>query len=762
MTKQHIPAHLQGLLNGLRWRIRAYVFAEGLCLALVWVALTFWAGLALDYLPVMVGASEMPRGVRLVLLIAIAAILAYVLYRWVLRRVFVSLHDRSMAVLLERRFQAFNDGLLTAVELGDTPNYSADMLGHTRDDALAKTESVDLSQVFRYTPLASKFAFACLLLLPVGGFYFTNQDAFQLWVNRLYFLADEPWPRNTQVEVVGIQLERDEVGPGEENVESLTAFDEQQVKVAKGSSFSILVRANANKVIPDYCSIYYRTDEGDRGTITMSKIGRVRDDYQTYIYSGKPFSSILSSLDFDVRGNDHRIRDFRIAVVDSPTIIDTKIYSVYPDYMVNQELSLWLPRTVDLAPGTLVPRGTNVTLQFRANKSLESARIYNVNSQETVEVKVSNQAERAQFEFDAGVLMTNLNLEIRLTDADGVTSESPYRVLVGTEEDQAPMVDVRLRGISNAITADAMLPAKGTIDDDYGVERTWFEVLVNDGEKHELPVTLENGRDLQATLDFRDQRSQVNGIVLKPTDTVTFEIRAADRFNLEGNLPNVGISDRYQLDVVTPDELLALLDRRELGLRRRFEQTLEELTLMRDSLIRLQPDPADSTPENPDSDEEAVDPQRQASLRLIRVQRALTDTLKASQEVDGVANSFDEIRLEIENNRVDAQDRKTRLKEQIADPLHLVVDNLFPQLQQQLKQLEDEVNDPAKSPEATQAAITQANNILLELDNVLQKMLELETFNELLKIVRSLIDDNEDLMKKTRDQQRKSALDLLK
>ena len=109
-----IPARL---LAGLRWRIRLYVWLEGLALAVIWLGLMFWISLGLDYLPVLVGASEMPAVARGVLLVGTAAVLAWLLYQFVLRRAFVRLADRSMALLLERKFTGFHDSLVTAVEM---------------------------------------------------------------------------------------------------------------------------------------------------------------------------------------------------------------------------------------------------------------------------------------------------------------------------------------------------------------------------------------------------------------------------------------------------------------------------------------------------------------------------------------------------------------------------------------------------------------------------------------------------------------------
>ena len=57
----HLAADIRSVLARLRRRIRAYVWIDGLALGVIWLGATFWIGLAIDYLPVTLGASEMPR-----------------------------------------------------------------------------------------------------------------------------------------------------------------------------------------------------------------------------------------------------------------------------------------------------------------------------------------------------------------------------------------------------------------------------------------------------------------------------------------------------------------------------------------------------------------------------------------------------------------------------------------------------------------------------------------------------------------------------
>ena len=52
--------------------------------------------------------------------------------------------------------------------------------------------------------------------------------------------------------------------------------------------------------------------------------------------------------------------------------------------------------------------------------------------------------------------------------------------------------------------------------------------------------------------------------------------------------------------------------------------------------------------------------------------------------------------------------------------------------------------------------------MLLKLDEVLQRMLELETYNELIELVRDLIGEQDDLLEKTKEERKQQVLDLLK
>ena len=124
---------------------------------------------------------------------------------------------------------------------------------------------------------------------------------------------------------------------------------------------------------------------------------------------------------------------------------------------------------------------------------------------------------------------------------------------------------------------------------------------------------------------------------LKPGQKLLVSVKAADLCDL-GQGPNVASSERWLLDVVTAEQLRAMLDARELVLRQRFEQIKQEMTEIRDCVgaagvyarrLRRAPKKAacrrkpDSSPGSEPGDTEPADSSaRQRDLRLLCACRA--------------------------------------------------------------------------------------------------------------------------------------------
>ncbi|MGY8733054.1 MAG: hypothetical protein ACKVK0_13015, partial [Pirellulales bacterium] len=309
---------------------------------------------------------------------------------------------------------------------------------------------------------------------------------------------------------------------------------------------------------------------------------------------------------------------------------------------------------------------------------------------------------------------------------------------------------------------------------DYGVQSSWFDVQLDEGDPLKFSITLVEGDQVQSPLDFREQRAVDGRAELKPGEKINLSVRANDNYDLQGD-SNIGSSSQFTLDVVTPTELLAGLERRELSLRQRYELIIAEVQGMRDSLqlvlesaTKLENNTTDSASEAEpeDDDDNQLSPEdkklREESLRLLRTQRAIVQSQKSNQESLGIAISFDDIRLQLINNRVDTEDHKNRLLQKISNPLRLICEVEFPALDTELIELETIIGRKSGQIDQAALALDRADVVLLKMTVVLDNMLELETYNELIDLIRSLIGDQEQISEKTQQERKKQVLDLLK
>ncbi len=734
---------IESLLARLRRRIRAYVWADGLAAAIVLLGASFWASLALDWL------FEPPRPLRVVLLAGVGAGLLYLIYRLLYARLSVRLHDRNMAVLLERRFGQFHDSLLTSVELSERPDHAAEfnseMLARAHRQALAGADQVNLNEVFNGGPLARRVSLAVALIATVGLFTVAAPNALGTWARRSLFLSNELWPRSTHLSVDGFG-------------------DSGRVKIARGSDWNLVVHADAalGRVVPEIVEVRYSTAEGVRGRENMSREGVVaqgQGQTQPYAYA---FKSVLTPLEFYVAGGDDREGPFQLEVVDSPTLSGMTLRCEYPSYMHRAA------RDIPVAGLMQVPRGTQVTILATANKPLVSVQIDDVAQEAApvthrIEIAAESGLPQDEFEFALGKLDADKTLLFTLSDVDGIKSREAVRLALSAVPDEPPQLNVVLKGIGTAITPAARLPASGEVKDDYGVSRIWFDYHLDEAESQQRPFDTEAKGEEQLTLSGVMELGELK---LQPKQRFHFAVQAADSCTLPGGA-NVGSSQRYALDVVTPEQLRSILEARELLLRRRFETMIEELTDTRDLLAGIElKSAAPSAPpsaESPSPDNVA-EVEVAAAQRLspaVQLERVVQNSERSRHEVAELGVAFDDIREELINNRIDTEELKSRLKEGIADPLKAIAAEGFPPMLEKLKQLGGQMADPPQAVKTRTESLAQIDAILVEMQGVLGKMLELETFNEALDMLRQIIENQEQVNEETKKQQKKDLRSLI-
>ena len=826
-TLKQASPKIAGLLKQVRRRIRSLVLGEGIAAAIAVLVATFWIAFIFDYLPVRFGYSEASVWVRGGLLVVSAAAVLWVVYRLILQRMFVRMRDSSMAMLVEKKYQQFNDSLLSTVseistqrqsfknkskQPDQTDNQASSltqtMSATTQSQAESHVEEVEINRVVSGASFRKAAWMAGALVCSAIVFFVAKPSVATLAIKRLYLLENEKWPRQTDIELLGVSVARESI------IESIPEFSQVLkpvdgvVTVAKGSTLSMAVVANqfeANErgdrelQIPETCWLNYHVVGGSGGSQPFKRIGTPRNQQQNYLLNGGPLENVITDVAFDISGGDDRVSGLKIRVIDEPVAVKTTLRYTYPEYILDEQAKAFAVPSEIWQGRAKYPFGTKVVLEIQAKDPLSKAYVRSLKNDSAGDVENGESAyspmetipcEGDTFEYEIPFLAERTALEFFLCDVNGVVNEESHLVAIDVAVDQAPEITSRLSGIGTAVTPDVQIPIEITADDDHGVDKVWVELEIGAGEPVQGFVDWKRGT-IQKQLDFRELRGTVGEAYRLPVDgesTLALTVMANDRFDLEDQ-PNVGEGDRYELQIVSPEELLRILEQAEVGQRRRLEQIVREVKEQKDYLVRtksqvgqtdsIQLEPGENEPgDEPKGDD---DPGRH-ELRRLFAQRALLQNDKSLQEVLGCVDAFDNLRLQLINNRITADARQKRFEDGVIAPLKQTADVTMTQLVDQLQQLEVQLreieglvsnkNDPSE-PETIEAlrlaaeetsveSIAMTDQVLVELNEVLDLLIKHETQNELLDIVRQMIDKQKELLERTKkERQKKSFEDLL-
>ena len=583
-SQPHLDPSLNSLLQTLRSRIRRYIVCDSLLAVVALILSAFWIGLALDYLPVQLGGTEMPRLARTLLLGVVAIGLFAVLVKMLVGRLHRPLPDDSLALLVERHHPSLGGRLVTAVQLNERgrtgDSHSRNLLNQVHAEAAAEIDNVDPNRVFRLQPLLHKFVIAGPLGLAAVVFLILSPQAFALAASRLTLLTDDPWPRRADLEMVGIELPVVSASDKTTLAPELLEFAGKTIRLPRGSNGTLRIRARAEDAeVPVVCTVYYQTDSGTRGQANMRRVGRVIDGYQSFILDGSPLTALGESVSLDIRGLDDRLDDYRIEAVQPPALTEVSLQIRYPDYLRTSD-STQTDMTTDYQSGLRLREGSEVTLIASSSVPLgDTEVVLRTDAEDASEVALQYSDDRRQVQFTLSDFNAATTISMLPKDADGISAQSPYRYFLGVVLDEMPELNVELKGIGSSITAQAKLPIAATAADDYGVTDltisvTPTEILSPNGEEEqEVPhetkpastsPQLDRNGQASAELDLRNLTNDGSLTELMPGNAVSLIGEATDGYDLGEQ--HITRSEVFRLEVVTPEQLLALLERRDAAL----------------------------------------------------------------------------------------------------------------------------------------------------------------------------------------------------
>ncbi len=300
--------------------------------------------------------------------------------------------------------------------------------------------------------------------------------------------------------------------------------------------------------------------------------------------------------------------------------------------------------------------------------------------------------------------------------------------------------------------------------------------------------------------------------LLKPGDRLTLFVEASDAYSLPQTpgaaaaKPHLAMSETWQLEIVSPARLKGMLDAREIGLRERFEALIEDVRRTQGLLAELsweksteapnvKPNETQTMPESdgqaspktdgqatPETDsrsqekspgEKTAEPppfdgisEEQAERGTYNIARAQRDAQKETYELQGIVGGFTAIRKEMVNNQIFSPDLQERIDGRILIPLKSLIEKDFFDLETVLAECGRSIENRATVPRGTIAeqhrlGLSRLAGILEKMAAIRDQMLNRESFNEAVDLLREIIQQQKDLREETIEQRKKQLRSLL-
>jgi hypothetical protein len=117
--------------------------------------------------------------------------------------------------------------------------------------------------------------------------------------------------------------------------------------------------------------------------------------------------------------------------------------------------------------------------------------------------------------------------------------------------------------------------------------------------------------------------------------------------------------------------------------------------------------------------------------------------------------------MQLINNRIESYDRQQRLQDKVGLPLRSVLANEYEALRRSLAAMQTAAL-AGGGRESAQVSAQALEAVLLKLEEIKANMQDIEDFNEIIDLVRGLLEDQEKVLGETEQQQRQRILDLLR
>ncbi len=678
-------------------RLRLHRFIRG-CTVVAWVVFVCLSlQLLLDW------SLRLRWDMRAALLGVIVVGVVAAVWRYVIAPQRVRFGVADMAAIAEKRFPSLNALLISAVDfhaghIGAPEVNSPELAGQVISQAARRAPAIRFGDLLNARPLRRAVVALAIVPVAVTIIVLSAPEVVGTWFDRNLLLADVHWPKRTRILVDG----------AENGV----------LRGAVGDDFEIRAHVADGYVVPRQVEILYEPKSGKAARETMTGVGergfritipRLRED-----------------LRFRLAGGDDVTAWFRVELSERPRVETATLTVEPPAYMKKKTVTFASgQRAVELYPGSRL-------------------RIHIACSKPVVRATLMAAAEPiADAEPDGDghtVTVTPTKSDtyhFELTDDVGLTNVRPVRFSVRLLHDEAPKVKLTLPNVGNMVTQNAVLPVHAEFTDDLGMAdaAVLYHLSSAGDELQPIDARKVTPYDMQFLLRFEWPVADCGAPVGEQVSVVA---RAHDFDDVNG--PNVGESSTTTFRIVTGDELLAELNRREQEFRRQFERVVESQERVRGDLLTVLGGMADY--KSPAEFEVELAP-------LERRQRQIVS------QSNIIRQQFEQVLAEMMINRLDNPDVHARLGDRIIAPLAELVSRDLSDAADQMRRLARTADiELARQMDPLQARIGE------KMQSVLDSMLKWEGFQEVVNMVREIARLQRELQQETHDELDRQAGDV--
>ncbi|MBK8916022.1 MAG: hypothetical protein IPM64_15740 [Phycisphaerales bacterium] len=622
-----------------------------------------------------------------------------IFWLWVLHRYLVLPLERPLPVdLLARwidaRHPELHENITIAVQLaqgqsGDQRSNSPDLIRAVVRDACSAARRISFMSVLDHRRARRQ---GWLLALVVGLTAASTAvpvvaETLRTWFARNWMLQDVPWPQRTYITPVipeGIESGRRSVPIGDE--------------------LRIVARIDGEP--SDTATLHWWTAGGRHGAEPMTRRGGQRWEVSLGV--------LTESVHFRIVGGDERTREYLVDAVERPHVHRTVARITPPAYTGLPPAVLEQQTVLD------VLRGASVEIEAGTNRPIAEARFvgpddFSIPCELLAPDRLLARLHTVAPEpaaSDAPPLLIPGVYRFELRDAEGLTDSRPVRFTIKVVADRPPTVELRAEAVGAMVTPLAEVQVELRAEDAYGLAAVALKAQRGEGEPTAISLP-------EADLLERDYRGttliSIAALGAVPPERVRILAEATDR----DPATNVGVAPPLELRVVTAEEFLSEMARREMELRREFERLVSEQRVYGDALERVLTTIGDESAQN------AV---RQQLSALARRQNT-----QASRCV-AMRRQFAQILAELRTSRVLRSAEERRLGELIIEPLGELGELLIPQAAGAVAGLRGEGG-------AERVALVRAQQaeIVRKMQALLANMLEWEGYREALALLREII-----------------------